>query len=155
MITLRTIKAAIVSLLKTKYPNYKVHFDNVEKSDAPYFYVEFMPTVMTIDDVYSDRLIQVDITFIAPEDAKGRVNRTAVFDVADGLDLLFRPVFAVADRHITILGAETTIVDDILHYIFNLDFTDAWTDEEAGRIQYELMQELHLRLNGSDSTEEE
>lgn len=30
MITLREIKAAIVNVLKTKYPECRVHFDNVE-----------------------------------------------------------------------------------------------------------------------------
>ena len=102
MITLREIKAAIVNVLKTKYPECKVHFDNVEKSDAPYFYVEFMPTATTVDDLFSDRLIQVDITYIHPKDAMGRVSRTAVFEVADALDKVFRPVLAVKDRHITI-----------------------------------------------------
>lgn len=153
MITLREIKAAIVNVLKTKYPECKVHFDNVEKSDAPYFYVEFMPTATTVDDLFSDRLIQVDITYIHPKDAMGRVSRTAVFEVADALDKVFRPVLAVKDRHITILDAEMTIVDDILHYIFNLDFRDNF--EDAGRIQYELAQHLELEINKLNQTEGE
>ena len=153
MITLREIKAAIVNVLKTKYPECRVHFDNVEKSDAPYFYVEFMPTAMTVDDLFSDRLIQVDITYIHPKDAMGRVSRTAVFEVADALDKVFRPVLTVKDRHITILDAEMTIVDDILHYIFNLDFRDNFDD--AGRIQYELAQHLELEINKLNQTEGE
>ncbi len=153
MITLREIKAAIVNVLKTKYPECRVHFDNVEKSDAPYFYVEFMPTATTVDDLFSDRLIQVDITYIHPKDAMGRVSRTAVFEVADALDKVFRPVLAVKDRHITILDAEMTIVDDILHYIFNLDFRDNF--EDAGRIQYELAQHLELEINKLNQTEGE
>lgn len=153
MITLREIKAAIVNVLKTKYPRCRVHFDNVEKSDAPYFYVEFMPTATTVDDLFSDRLIQVDITYIHPKDAMGRVSRTAVFEVADALDKVFRPVLAVKDRHITILDAEMTIVDDILHYIFNLDFRDNF--EDAGRIQYELAQHLELEINKLNQTEGE
>lgn len=153
MITLREIKAAIVNVLKTKYPECKVHFDNVEKSDAPYFYVEFMPTATTVDDLFSDRLIQVDITYIHPKDAMGRVSRTAVFEVADALDKVFRPVLAVKDRHITILDAEMTIVDDILHYIFNLDFRDNF--EDAAGIQYELAQHLELEINKLNQTEGE
>lgn len=153
MITLREIKAAIVNVLKTKYPECKVHFDNVEKSDAPYFYVEFMPTATTVDDLFSDRLIQVDITYIHPKDAMGRVSRTAVFEVADDLDQVFRPVLAVKDRHITILDAEMTIVDDILHYIFNLDFRDNFEDVDG--IQYELAQHLELEINKLNQTEGE
>lgn len=153
MMTLRDIKAAIVAVLNQNFKDYKVHFDNVEKSDAPYFYVEFMPTATTVDDLFSDRLIQVDITYIHPKDAMGRVSRTAVFEVADKLDRVIRPVLAVKDRHITILDAETTFVDDILHYIFNLDFRDNF--EDAAGIQYELAQHLALELNGQDKTEGE
>lgn len=153
MMTLRDIKAAIVAVLNQNLKDYKVHFDNVEKSDAPYFYVEFMPTATTVDDLFSDRLIQVDITYIHPKDAMGRVSRTAVFEVADALDKVFRPVLAVKDRHITILDAEVTIIDDILHYIFNLDFRDNF--EDAGRIQYELAQHLELEINKFNQTEGE
>lgn len=156
MISLRSIKVAITAKLKTKYPTCKVHFDNVEKSDAPYFYVEFTTSIhQTLDETYTDRTIQVDVTYIHPKDAKGRVNRSAVFDVGDDLDTLFRPVFQVGDRYITILSAETTMVDDVLHYIFDLQFTDAWTDEEVGYIRGELMQTLGLSLNGSDLTEQD
>mgnify|MGYP003431535567 CR=1 FL=1 len=153
MITYRSLKKTLTALLKNKFPDCKVHFDNVEKSDAPYFYVEFMPTATTVDDLFSDRLIQVDITYIHPKDAMGRVSRTAVFEVADALDKVFRPVLAVKDRHITILDAEMTIVDDILHYIFNLDFRDNF--EDAGRIQYELAQHLELEINKLNQTEGE
>lgn len=153
MMTLREIKAAIVAVLNQNFKGYTVHFDNVEKSDAPYFYVELMPTATTVDDVYSDRLVQVDITYIHPKDAMGRVNRTAVYDVADTLDRTIRPVLAIMDRHITILDAEMTVVDDILHYIFNLDFRDNF--EDAGRIQYELAQHLDLEINKLNQTEGE
>lgn len=157
MIALRSIKAAITAKLKTKYPNCKVHFDNVEKPEnAPYFYVEFTTSIhQTLDETYTDRIIQVDVTYVHPEDAKGRVDRSAVFDVGDALDLMFRPYLQVGDRYITILSAETTMVDDVLHYIFDLQFTDAWTDEEVGKIRGELMQSLEFQLNRADLTERE
>ena len=153
MLTLRKIKAAIVAVLNQNFKDYKVHFDNVEKSDAPYFYVEFMPTATTVDGLFSDRLIQVDVTYIHPKDSMGRISRTAVFEVADALDNTFRPVLTVKDRHITILDAEMTIVDDILHYIFNLDFRDNF--EDAVGIKYELAQHLELEINTRNKTEGE
>ena len=157
MIALRSIKAAITAKLKTKYPNCKVHFDNVEKPEnAPYFYVEFTTSIhQTLDETYTDRIIQVDVTYVHPKDAKGRVDRSAVFDVGDALDLMFRPYLQVGDRYSTILSAETTMVDDVLHYIFDLQFTDAWTDEEVGKIRGELMQSLEFQLNRADLTERE
>lgn len=155
MITLRSIKVALTARLKTKYPDYEVHFDNVDKTNGPYFYVSMLPTVTTVDEVYSDRLIQVEVTFFMPRDKFGRVDRMRIYDVADGLDILFRPVVRIEDRAITIPGAELTTVDDILHYIFSLDFRDCLTDEEAGRVQYELMQTLQLTLNNTNMTEED
>ena len=148
MMTLRNIKQAITDLLKSKYPTYKAYFDNIEKAKAPYFYVEMMPAVSTIDRVYSDRDIQIDIELVLAEDDCGRVARSDIYDAADTLDALVRPVLQVGDRYITIQGAETTFVGEILHYIFELVFTDAFTDAEVGGIQYELMQELDLNLKG-------
>ena len=39
-------------------------------------------------------------------------------------------------------------MSEVLHYIFDLTFTDAFTDAEIGGIQYELMEELGLNLKG-------
>ena len=155
MITLRSIKKAITTALKGKFPTYKVHFDNVDTSDAPYFYVEMRPAAKTWDRIVSERSIQIDIQFVPPLDTYGRADRAQLYDVADALEFVFRPVFQIENRYITVLEAETTFFDEILHYIFNLDFADAFTKEEIGGIQYELMQQLGLEFNGNDVTEEE
>ncbi len=143
MINLRSMKKAFTVLLKQNYPKYAVHFDNVEKRDAPYFYVEMQPMVHTVDRVYSERVIQVDITFVPDEDRYGRVDRAVLYDIADTLDAVIRPVFYIEDRAITILDAETTIHDEVLHYIFNLEFADY---REAQRLTEDLMEELQLTL---------
>lgn len=146
MISLRSIKKAFTALLKQNYPKYAVHFDNVEKRDAPYFYVEMQPLIRTVDRVYSERTIQVNITFVPEEDRYGRVDRAVLYDIADTLDALVRPVFYVEDRAITILDAETTIHDEVLHYIFNLEFADY---REANRLTEDLMEELQLTMKGT------
>ena len=145
MISLRSIKKAFTALLKQNYPKYAVHFDNVEKRDAPYFYVEMQPLIRTVDRVYSERTIQVDITFVPDEDRYGRVDRAVLYDIADTLDGCIRPVFYVEDRAITIMDGEITIHDDILHYIFNLEFADY---REAKRLTDDLMEELQLTIKG-------
>ena len=152
MISLRSIKKAFTALLKQKYPKYAVHFDHVEKRDAPYFYIEMQPLIHTVDRIYSERTIQVDITFVPDADRSDHVDRAVLYDIADALDALIRPVFYVEDRAITILDAEMTIVDDILHYIFNLDFQDNF---DAVGVQYELAQHMELEINGQNKTEEE
>jgi len=143
MISLRTIQQRIVAILKAKYPDYKVYFDNIEKSMQSYFYIEMNVVSHTVDRIYFDRYLQIDIAFRPKEDSLGRVKRADLYNMADELETLIRPIFYVEDRAITVLKAEQTIVDEVLHYIFDLDFTDAFTVEE----QYELMQNLDLSIN--------
>lgn len=144
MITYRSLKKTLTALLKNKFPDCKVHFDNVEKSDAPYFYVEMQPYTSTVDGegVYHDRNIEIDIQYIPDEDLFGRIERMKIYDIGQILDLAIRPVFYVEDRAITIPEAETTVHDEVLHYIFRLQFTDADMSQE----EFELMEELTLNL---------
>lgn len=125
MISLLDIREAVAALLKSAYPAWKVHFDNVERPCAPYFYVELDQRTRSVDDVYSERSISVVISAVLPQNRAGRVSRKELFVLADKLDGLMRPVFRVRDRAITVLGGRSTIVDDILHYYFDLNFVDA------------------------------
>ena len=65
-------------------------------------------------------------------------------DSISKIDILFRPIFKVKDRTFTVLETSTTIVDEILHFSFELDFVDCLDDEEISNIKYELMQILEL-----------
>lgn len=154
MIKLRAIQKALVELLKSKYPNYKVYFDNIEKSDAPYFYIEIFVRSGVGDYTYFDRTVQVDITFRPIEDKYGRIKRSELYEMSDSLECLFRPVLKFDDRYITINDFEHTFIDEVLHFIFNLEFEDAFTDEEVGFIRNEVAQTLTFSLNGINLTEE-
>lgn len=145
MIRLLDIKKELTGLLKSKF-DYKVHFDNIEKSSEPYFYVEMMPRHKTVDEILTDKSIQIDIMLVLLPDEYGRIKRSILYDTADTLDSLIRPVFHIKDRCITVLESQTRFVDEVLHYIFNLDFADCMTDKESSAIMYELMQTLHLNL---------
>lgn len=154
MIKLRAIQKALVELLKSKYPNYKVYFDNIEKSNAPYFYIEMFVRSGIGDYTYFDRTVQVAITFRPIEDKYGRIKRSELYEMSDSLECLFRPVLKVDDRYITINDFEHTFIDEVLHFIFNLEFEDAFTDEEVGFIRNEVAQTLTFSLNGINLTEE-
>ena len=145
MIRLLDIKKELTSLLKSKF-NYKVHFDNVEKSNEPYFYVEITPRHKTIDKILADKSIQIDVMLVLLPDKYGRIKRSILYDAFDTLDSLIRPVFHIQDRQITILESQTRFVDEILHYIFNINFADCMTNEESSAIMYDLMQDLNINL---------
>lgn len=155
MLKLRTIQKALVDLLKNKYPNYKVYFDNVEKSNAPYFYIEMFVHSGVGDYNYFERTVQVDITFRVMEDKNNRIKRADLYEMSDSLECIFRPVLKVDDRYITINDFEHTFIDEVLHFIFNLEFNDAFTDEEVNFVRGELVNTLSFSLNGSNLTEEE
>lgn len=145
MIKLLDIKKELTTLLKSKF-NYKVHFDNVEKSSEPYFYVEMMSRHKTVDEILTDKSIQIDIMLVLIPDEYGRIKRSVLYDTADTLDGLIKPVFHIKDRYITIFESHTRFVDEILHYVFYLDFADCLTDKESSAIMYDLMQTLELNL---------
>jgi hypothetical protein len=107
------------------------------------------------DYTYLDRTVQVDISFRTIEDKNGRIKRSELYEMSDSLECIFRPILQVEDRYITINDFEHTFIDEVLHFIFNLDFADAFTDEEVNAIQGEVAQSLSFSLNGINLTEEE
>lgn len=144
MITLADIRKAITTALKSKFQNIKVFFDDVENSTDDYFYIEFTPKSKTIDDIYTNKIIKIDIDYVLALDENKKIDRRKLQDSISKIDILFRPVFKVKDRAFTILETSTTIVDDILHFSFELNFVDCLNDEEFGGIKYELMKHLEM-----------
>lgn len=147
MISLVDIRDSLATLLKSGFDGWKVHFDNVEKPQAPYFYIEMTARAKSLDEAYSQRRISMTIAAIMPQNKAGRVSRKDLFEVCDKLDGLIRPVFQVKDRAITVLDANSVIVDDILHYYFELEFVDA-----AARPHVDTMEELDMDLTMNDLT---
>ena len=146
MISLADIRRVITNKLKSKFIGTKVFFDNIENADFEYFYVEFTPKAKTIDDIYTEYVIKIDIDYVLPEDNNGKIDRRKLYDSVYIIDSLFRPVLKVKDRAFTILETDTNIFDDILHFSFELNFVDCLNDEEIDSINRELMLSLELNL---------
>ncbi len=142
MVSLVNIRDSLATLLKSGFNGWKVHFDNVEKPQAPYFYVEMAARAKSLDEAYSTRRVSLTVSAVLPTNKAGRVSRKELFEIADKLDGLIRPVFRVQDRAITVLDANYVIVDDILHYYFELEFVDA-----VERPHVDMMEELTFDLN--------
>ena len=77
-------------------------------------------------------------------DENKKIDRRKLQDSISKIDILFRPIFKVKDRTFTVLETSTTIVDEILHFSFELDFVDCLSDDEFDGIKYELMQNLEM-----------
>lgn len=139
MLSLLDIKQALNAALRRAYPKEAVYFDHIDKAKMPYFYVEFTAIHHTpLDEAYTEKLLQIDVTY-CPND-KREVKRADLFAMADELDRALRPVLQVKDRALTLQDIEITVHDDVLHYIFNLDFADAFESEET----HEPMKEMTM-----------
>ena len=146
-ITAKDIRAAFVELIqgKAQIP-YEIHFNHVNKSTASYVWVEFQMKKSSWDAALFQRSIDVDIHVILNPDDYAVVKYTGLWDISDSLTKAIMPCVQIKDRFITVYEFNSHIVDDVLHYEFNLDFTDYVQSDEYEGVGYELMQELSLNL---------
>lgn len=148
MIAAIDIRSALSVLLKKHLP-YAVYFTNNASADKGYFYVEISSKKHMVDRMIYERSLDIELTLVLPPDARGRIDRTKLYESVDTLDAALMPVLTIGDRHITVQETSSRIVDEVLHYSFTLDFADAMPSEE-----FELMEEL--AINGQrEHTEEE
>lgn len=147
MIPSLDIRSALSALLKKHFPH-AVYFTNNADSQKGYFYVEIAPKKRMVDPTIYEHALDITLSLVLPPDARGRIDRTKLYEAVDTLDAVLMPVLTIGDRHITVQETSSRIVDEVLHYSFTLDFADAMPDEE-----YELMEEL--AINGQKETEEE
>ncbi len=148
MIPSLDIRSALSALLKKHFPH-AVYFTNNADSQKGYFHVEIAPKKRMVDPTIYERALDITLSLVLPPDARGRIDRTKLYEAVDTLDTAFMPVLTIGDRHITVQETSSRIVDEVLHYSFTLDFADAMPGEE-----YELMEEL--AINGQkEHTEEE
>lgn len=148
MIPSLDIRSALSALLKKHFPH-AVYFTNNADSQKGYFHVEIAPKKRMVDPTIYERALDITLSLVLPPDARGRIDRTKLYEAVDTLDTAFMPVLTIGDRHITVQETSSRIVDEVLHYSFTLDFADAMPGEE-----YELMEEI--AINGQkEHTEEE
>lgn len=148
MISSLDIRSALSALLKKHFPH-AVYFTNNADSQKGYFHVEIAPKKRMADPTIYERALDISIELVLPPDARGRIDRTKLYEAVDTLDTALMPVLTIGDRHITVQETSSRIVDEVLHYSFSIDFADAMPGEE-----YELMEEL--AINGQrEHTEEE
>ena len=138
MILSEDIRNALSALLKAHFP-YTVYFTNNADAKKGYFHVEIAPKKHTVD---------IELELVLPPDARGRIDRTKLYEAVDTLDAALMPVLTIGDRHITVQETSSRIVDEVLHYSFSLDFADAMPEETV-----ELMK--WLSINGEREIEEE
>ena len=143
MILAKELRAALTDILKNKagFPH-EVHFDNNIEASKSYFYVELSENRKTVDPVYYERSIGVDIQLVLLPDEFNRIRRADLYDARDRLDQIVRPVVQIGDRFIAVSGTRGNVFNSILHYEFKLEFVDFLPTSE-----YDLAETLDLSLS--------
>ena len=151
MIKSRDIRDALADLVKVKAAlPLKVFFNHVNNSADDYCWIKLVPARRDEGWGRFQRKIRVVIQVVLAPDGNAEVKHTDLYDIADALDEATCGYIQIGDRFITIYDTEARIFDDILTYEFLLDFTDCInTASDAER--YELMRELQLIVNNSDT----
>ncbi len=142
MIPMLDIRKALSDLIKANFPDWLLTYNNSPDSQQDYIYVELTEKRQTVDPVYYDRDIEVDIRVIPLPDVRGNVKRSKLYDAQDTLEQVFLPVFQLDDRAITVQETTSRIVDEVLHFTFHLRFADYKPEKNDN----ELMQELEITL---------
>lgn len=141
MITLLDIVIDITKKIKGKFINYKVYADKIDKITTPAFMVKLIPgKIKVVNQMAWDRLLEVDVIFF-PE------NRTVeeMQNIEAELMMLFMPCVQIKDRYITLNDIDVVIEDDIMHFLFKIEYRDSREE-----MDYELMQNLYARFVNED-----
>ena len=163
MITAKEIRHALKILVtdKAKLP-YAVSFNHVEKSNQSYIWIDLNPKKSSIDTAYFQWTINVDIQVILFPDEYTAINADDLWAISDKLTAAVMPYVEIETedhdktktRYITVQTFNSYIVDEILHYEFNLDFTDYVQSDEYEGLDYDFMQNLELNLMAEEVEEE-
>ena len=146
MISSREIRDALSDLIKVRAGlDLEVYFNHVLDTGHDYAWIQLRPERTDEGWNHFQRRLRVDIQVVlAPE--TGEVKHTDLLDIADALDAATHGYIRIVDRAITIYETQAHIFDDILHYEFLLDFTDAIASLPEELEKYDFGENLDLDL---------
>lgn len=125
MTAFNDIRDALMILIKAAYPTANVYGEEIQQGfDRPAFFVQLLPEGGTnINKAHIQKPMLVDICYFP---AAGTVKKDReAWGVADGLNEALGISLAVGDRALYINEPKPEIVDQVLHYQFNVDFIDS------------------------------
>ena len=156
MITAKEIRHALRKLVEENVGlPYEVSFNRIEKSSKSYVWIDLRMTKKNIDGAYFDWNIGVDIQVILHPDDYAAISYDDLWDIADKFTSAIMPCLKIETedgleentRYVTIQNFNAYVVDDVLHYEFNLDFTDYVQSDKYEGKDYDVMENLELDLD--------
>ncbi len=121
MITLLDMQKAIGRKLNSKFSNYYIYTEEVKQGlKRPSFFINIMPISTDNFITYKEKLINIDIMCFS-ENETNEEN----LNMINMLESLFNMFLEINDKVITIESLNFKIIDNILHCVYSLDFTDS------------------------------
>lgn len=140
------IKDSILKLLKGIDPEVDVYFEEMPHTDREHgaqisrtwYFVDIVPGKnQTVDGIYTDKAVLIDIAYHAERES----NMAYLLKAAE-IDTAIRPVLRFGDRKITIPDADIAVTDRVLHYVFHVSFRHSLESADS----HEPMGELDVRI---------
>jgi hypothetical protein len=120
------LRDGLARLLKNQFPLFDIFFEEITKTSSQtaddemtkFIFIDIIPVQSTTRGLtQSQHLVLVDIAVF---DASA--GNREYFAIGETLDVLVRPILDLGDWKIVVQQAERKIVDNILHYIFHLNY---------------------------------
>ena len=136
MLTRAKINKAINDKIKSEFAGIKIQSQDVEEGfSRPSFYV----SLETKRTEHFQRTMLREMTcriLFFPTDR--HEYKEEAYDVQDRLEMLFGLNFAVEDRVITIDGAQSDVIDKVVHYDFDFAYHEDTSKPEDGETIQEM-----------------
>jgi hypothetical protein len=140
MIEYADIVAAVQERLKINFPKvYRPEGSTKSGFDKPAFFVQLVVISENTYNDYSDKIVMIDIHYFA--ESKKNIE---ILKMKDNLNKVFKNTLEVKDRRLTLMDKRPQIIDNVLQFKFNLEFTD---DLEQVLVNEEWINEDELNGN--------
>lgn len=136
MLTRVQINKAINELIKGEFPNVPIQSRDVEEGfQRPSFFVSLETNR---SEAFQFNVLREMTCRILYFPSKKDLYKEEAYGVMDRLEKLFGLNFSVENRVITIEGAETDIIDKVVHYDFDFSYYDSNTQDDDSPLMQEL-----------------
>lgn len=143
MIKLSDVRKAISKVISTKNSTFKIYIEETSNPIRPCVFIKNISyNTLSNGEHRQKKKATFDLIYYPKSTVSSSYNeiQDALEQLNDSFDVNGFKILVVDDRKITILNSQTEIVENLGHYIFDIEFITQYTELP----QYELMENLEL-----------
>lgn len=145
MIRLSDIRKAISKVISSKNPNLKIYIEEASNPVRPCVFLKNISyNTVSVGEHRQKKKATFDLSYFPTNTMASSYNeiQDALEQINDSFDNGGFKILVVQDRKITILESQTEIVENVGHYIFDIEFITQYTELP----EYEIMENLELNI---------